>query len=184
MAGNITAIDRRGPRIHGIRVRVIEQQRMVVRHVPNIAAKLQNLRDIALAVHDAARANRVADALVNAVFQGNVHIHLKRFQAAYSGEIQHVIRALKPFAPVSRRRDFRGLPVGANVAFRQLRNLVLIALIDVNETKFGLFQFRNAKNVSNEFSGKFDASRAENGNVNAHNVFLRRHAKTQFSSTI
>ena len=72
--GRHFAIDVRRPRIHGVWVGIIQKQRVGLRDVADVFAKIENLRNIALAVHNPARANRIANALINPVFQRNIHI--------------------------------------------------------------------------------------------------------------
>jgi hypothetical protein len=59
------AVDVGGPGEHGHRVGVVEQDRAGRGDLADVLAELEDRRDAALAVHHAARAQRVADALVD-----------------------------------------------------------------------------------------------------------------------
>ena len=55
------------PSIHRHRIRIIQEERAGLGHIADIAANVQQRRDRPLTVHDAARADRIADALIHAV---------------------------------------------------------------------------------------------------------------------
>ncbi len=56
--------------------------------------------DIALGVHDAAGAKRIAYALVHAVFERYFDVHLERVEHAYAHAVDDVVRARERLAPV------------------------------------------------------------------------------------
>ena len=56
-----------GPGIHGHRVAVVQEERIRAGQLADVAADVQQRGNGALAVHDAAGAERVADALIDAV---------------------------------------------------------------------------------------------------------------------
>jgi hypothetical protein len=56
-----------GPRVHGVRVRVVQEQGVGPGDRANVPAEVEYARDIALSVHDAAGAEGVSDALVHAI---------------------------------------------------------------------------------------------------------------------
>ena len=76
---------------------------------------------VALGVHDAARAERVADALVHAVLQRDVDVGLERFQPALADHADDVVGVGDGAAPVGRRLDVRRQAVGLDVAPAKLR---------------------------------------------------------------
>ena len=65
---DLAVFDRR-PGVHRHRVGVVQELRARLGHLADILAEVEDDRDVALAVEDAAGADRIADALVDAIFQ-------------------------------------------------------------------------------------------------------------------
>ena len=64
----------RRPGVHRHRVGVVEEQRAGCGDLADVLAEVEDDRDVALAIQDAAGADRVADALVDAVFQRDADV--------------------------------------------------------------------------------------------------------------
>ena len=94
------------PRQHRHRVGVVEEQRARLGDFPNILAEVQQRRDAALRVHDAARADGIAHALVDAVLERNVDVGLKAFQPALPDHADHIIAVGNSGAAVGRGTGF------------------------------------------------------------------------------
>ena len=84
--GSHAAVLVAGPRVHRHWIGVVQQQRLRLRHFFDVFAEVQHRRNAALGIQQAARAERVPDALVHAVLQRNVNIGLKRFQTALTND--------------------------------------------------------------------------------------------------
>ena len=80
------------PAQHRHRIRVVQHPRVrTMRH--DVAADLQQLRQGAQATHDAARRQRIADRLIDAVTLRNVDLALDRFITADEHADDHVVGA-------------------------------------------------------------------------------------------
>ena len=66
-----------GPGVHRHRVGVVEEQRAGLGDLADVLAEIEDHRDVALAVEDAAGADRVAHALVDAVLERDVDVVAK-----------------------------------------------------------------------------------------------------------
>ncbi len=80
-----------GPGIHRHRVGVVQEQRAGFGHLADILAEVEQFGDGPRGIHDAARAEGIAHALVDAVFQGDIDIMLEGFQPALANGADDVI---------------------------------------------------------------------------------------------
>ena len=78
---DLAVVDRR-PGVHRHRVGVVQELRARLGDLADVVAEIEDDRDVALAVEDAAGADRVADALVDAIFQRDVDVVPISFEAA------------------------------------------------------------------------------------------------------
>ncbi len=72
------AVFERGPGVHRHGVGVVEEQRARLGDFADVLAEVEDDRNVALAVEDAAGADGIADALVDAVLQRNVDVGRRR----------------------------------------------------------------------------------------------------------
>ena len=98
---DLAVLDRR-PGVHRHRVGVVQEFRAWLGDFADILAEVEDDRDVALAVENAAGADRIADALVDAVFQRDADIVGIGFQAADAHAADDVARALDRLAAVGR----------------------------------------------------------------------------------
>src|SRR5690606_24681191 len=68
------AIEIGRPGIHRHGIGIVEEQCTGLGDLPDVLAEIEDDRDVALAIEDAAGADRVADALVDTVFERNVDV--------------------------------------------------------------------------------------------------------------
>jgi hypothetical protein len=113
----------RGPGHHGHGVGVVEQQRALLGHLPDVAAEVEHGGDAALAVEDAARADRVAHALVHAVLERNADVVGESLQAPDAHHVHDVARARESLAAVRRGGDEFLLTATAQSLWRLARSL-------------------------------------------------------------
>ena len=74
-----------GPGVHRHRVGVVEEERARFGDLADVLAEVEQRGDGALGVHDAAGAERVADALVDAVLERDVDVESGRLPARPGG---------------------------------------------------------------------------------------------------
>src|ERR1051325_4665691 len=82
------------PSVHGIGVCIIQEENPGLRDLAQIFAEIQYGGNVALAIHNSARAECVAHALIHAILQWNLNIRLHGSQASDADPGDHVIRAL------------------------------------------------------------------------------------------
>ena len=88
-------VDRR-PGVHRHRVGVVEQPRIRLSATSRMSRQKSSIDGIdALAVQDAAGADRVADALVDAVVQRDANVVCERFEPADAHAIDDIVRAFQ-----------------------------------------------------------------------------------------
>ena len=101
---HLAVFDRR-PGVDRHRVGVVEKQRVALGHFVDVAAEVEDDGNVALAVENAAGADRVADALVDAVFERDADIVGIGFEPADAHAAHDVAGALDGPAPVGRGGD-------------------------------------------------------------------------------
>ena len=141
-----------GPGVHRVGVGVVQEEDVGLGHLADILAEGQDLGDVALAIHDAARAQRIAHALVHAVLQRDVDVELEGFQPADAGRVDHVVRALDRGAAVQGRHEPGRQVVGLDVALHQAGHQVQVLLVDVHQRQLGAGQLRDRQQVLEQLS--------------------------------
>ena len=92
------------PATHRHRVGVIKKNRVGAKLL-HVARDFQQRRDVAQRAEDAARSQRVADALIHAIFQWDFVILPELFHATRLDHHDDVIRILQRLAPIRGGRD-------------------------------------------------------------------------------
>ena len=130
---DLAVVDRR-PGVHRHRVGVVQEARAGLGDLADVAAEIENDRDVALAVENAAGADRVADALVDAVFQRDLDVVPVGFEAADARAVDDVARAFERLPAVGRGGEPGRQPVGrdhpledAAVIIERLRSLMSVS---------------------------------------------------------
>ena len=100
---DLAVLDRR-PGVHRHRVGVVQELGAGLGDLADVPAEVEDDRDVALAVEDAAGADRVADALVDAVFQRDADVVGIGLEAADADAADDVARA---FERLARGRSWR-----------------------------------------------------------------------------
>ena len=137
-----------GPGIHRHRIGVVEEKRGGGGHLANILAEGQHLRDIALPVHDAAGAERIADALINPVFERDVDIEGEGVESADPRGVEHIVGPLQGAAPIGRDPEGGGQSIGLDIASGQLGDHIEVVLVDIVEGEFAVGQFGHRENIA------------------------------------
>ncbi len=110
----------------------------MVGDLADVAAEIQDLRNVALAIHNAPSAERVADALVDAVLKRYIHIEGKCIKAANARGVEDVVGSLQRASTLGAGAELGRQPVGGNVALGQLGDHFEVALVDVVKGKLAV----------------------------------------------
>ena len=137
-----------GPGVHRHRVGIVQQDRAGLRDFADVFTKIQQGGNGPLGIHQAACTQRVADALIYPVLQGNIDVGLERFQAALPDHAEHIIGISEGLAPAGRRFHRRRQPVGRDVAPAKLRHHIHVMFGNIMEGKFGVGQLRHRQNIA------------------------------------
>src|SRR5262249_21341639 len=119
-------------------------------------------------VHNAARADRVAHALVNAVLERNVNVGLKAFQSALSYHADDVVAVGDSGAAIGGGDDSGGQVIALDVALGELPDHIEVTRIDVGEGEGGLSELRNGQEVGHEPTRKADAPGSDHSDFERH----------------
>ena len=118
----------------------------------------------ALAIHDAACANGIAHALVNAIFEWNVDVGGIGFKPADAHAVHDVFGTIEGLAAVGGGGDFGGQIVGVDNALDDLPRHVEVLFADVGQGDFNIGKFRHFQNVADQFLGEADGACTDDGN--------------------
>ena len=153
----LAVFDRR-PGIDCHRVGVVEEQRVGLGHFIDVAAEVEDHRNVALAVENSAGADRVADALVDTVFERDADVVGVGFQTANADATHDVTSALDRPAPVGRGRDPRRQAARRHRATKQFGDIGQARLVDIGEGDLNIAQFGHRHDVGEEPAGEADAT--------------------------
>ena len=154
-----------GPRVHRHRIGVVQHLGAGFADLANVPAEIEERRDRALTVHDAASADRVPDTLVDAVFERNLDVRRERLEPADADAVDDVARAFESLATINRGGDPRRQFVHLNDPVDDLAHHVEIVLVDVGERDLDILQFRHAQDVHAELLSEADAAGADDRNL-------------------
>ena len=153
----------RRPGIHRHRVGVVQEAGAAFGDLADIAAEVEDHRDVALAVEDAAGADRVADALVDAVFERDLDVVPVGLQPADPRAVDDVAGAIQRRAAVGGGGNPGRQAAGFDHPLEDLADHRQVVLADVGQRELNVTEFRDAENVSDEFPGEAEAARANDG---------------------
>ena len=142
------------PGHHGVGVGVVEHHAAGRGHLAYVAAEVLKRRYVALRVHYAARAERVAHALVHAVPERYLYVLGKALQHAYAHAVDHVLGAAEGLAPVERGLYLYVQAVGLYVALAQLVHHVQVVRIDIGKRNLYVAQLGHGKYVREQLARK------------------------------
>ena len=117
---------------------------------------------------DAAWAERIADALINAVFQGDVIVDAKRVMPADLDHDDDKVGVLNGLSAVGRGGDFRGKLIVPNHPPDKRLHPMKLGFGRAHQGKFTVRQCWGGKDVVNQRLAKDDASSADHGNFSRH----------------
>ena len=160
----------RGPGHHRHRVGVVEEQRVGLGDLADVVAEVEHRRDAALAVHDAAGADGVADALVDAVLQRDADVVGEGLEAADADAVHHVAGAGQRLAAVGGGGDLRRQAVHLDDAADDLGDHVEVVGVDVGQRDLDAGEFRHLEDVGDELLGEADAAGADDGDLERGHV--------------
>jgi hypothetical protein len=163
---DLAVFDRR-PGVHRHRVGIVEELGAGLSHLADVLAEIQDHRNVALAVEDAAGADRVADALVDAVLQWNANIVGIGLEAADAHAADDVARTFQRLAAVGRRRHPRGQFVRLDDPVEDRLDHGEVVLAQIRQRELDVPELRHGKNVGEELLGEADAAGADDGDLEA-----------------
>ena len=152
--GTNTAVLNRCPCQHTHRVGVVQQQRVWLCNITDIATNVQNCWNSALAIHDSAGAEGITYALVDSIFEGNIDVGCKGIEATLTDGAYDVIRIQKGFAAVCCCGNGCGESICLDIALNQLMDHGKVVLIDVHQGEVRASQLRNGQNIGYQTAGK------------------------------
>ncbi|MCY1299151.1 hypothetical protein D9M70_486680 [compost metagenome] len=161
---DLAIFDRR-PGVHRHRVGIVQELRTRFCDRADILAEIENDGNVALAVEDAAGADRIADALVDAIFQRNADVIGIGFQTADANAADDVARTFQRLQPIGRRRHLRRQAVDLDDSVEDRLDHLQIAGTEVGQRHFDITQFRHGENVGKELLGEADAAGADDGDL-------------------
>ena len=100
-----------GPRSHGVWIGIIEHDGAGGSYFPDVFAEVQHGGNDTLSIHDSADAERVADTLVNTVFQRYLNISFKPFQSTNADTVNDISGILKGLSAVQGRLNLCCNPI-------------------------------------------------------------------------
>ena len=136
------------PGIHRHRVGVVQEKRPLPRYLADVPAEIEDGRDVALPVHDPARAEGVPHALVHAILQRDVDVLCKRFEPPDARAVHHVVRPRERPATVTRRDDLGWKMVISKILLADPRDHLEVPRVDVGECELRIPKLRNNKDVA------------------------------------
>ena len=119
-------------------------------------------------VHDAAGADGVADALVDAVLERDVDVGLEGLQTALADHADDVVAVGDGAAAVEGGFDAGRQLVGVDVALAELGDHVEVAAGDVGEGEDGVLQLGDGEKVAHQAAGEADGTGSDHGDFNGH----------------
>ena len=158
-----------GPGEHGVRVAVAEHHAAGGAHFADVAADAEDVGDAALPVHDPARAEGVAHALVHAVLERDVDVGLEGLQPAHAGHVDDVLGAGDGFPLVEGLAQLH--PVQScrrDVAPDELVHHVHVAFADVHVGDLEVGEGRHSEQIGGELAGETDAAGSDEGDLERH----------------
>jgi len=99
----------------------------------NILAEIEQSGNGALGIHEAARAEGVADALIDAILKRNIDVELKRGQTALADGADDVIGPLQSPRALGGGLDGGGQAVVGDIAMAELCDHVEIGLREIGK---------------------------------------------------
>ena len=160
-----------GPGVHRHGVRVIDKQRPRLGHFADILAKIEQCGDGALCVHDAARADGIAHALVHAILQGDIYVELEGLQPTLTDHRDHVVAAIHCRSPVERGSELRARIDRGDITLAQLCHHIQVALGNIRKSKFGVRELGYSQNIAHQPPRESNRPSANHGYFYRH-IFL------------
>ena len=133
----------------------------------DVLAEIEDDRNVALAVEDAAGADRIPHALIDAIFQRNADVVGIGLEAADAHAADDVAGALDRLAAVGRGSHLRRKLVRIDDLQQDRLDHLEVVLADVGQRDLDVAQFRHAQNIGEQLLGETDTARADDGDLEA-----------------
>ena len=152
------------PGIHRHGVGIVEEQGARLSYFPDILAEIKDYRNVALAIEDAAGADRIAHALVDAIFERDGNIARKGLEPAHPHTAHDVARPGDGRAPVGCRSDPGRQLVDRHNGLDDLPDHVQVIGVDIGQRKLAADEFGHLEQVGNQGLGEADGAGPDDGN--------------------
>lgn len=139
------------PGIHGHGVGIVQEFCAGCRDFANILAEIQNDRNVALAIKNAAGADRIAHTLVDTVFQRNANVVGIGFEPTDPHAGDDVFRALQRPTAVRMRGHLYRKTIGLNHLVEDRPDHIQIVLADIRQRDFDVAKLRHAQEIGEQF---------------------------------
>ena len=156
------------PGDHRVGVGVVEHHAAGRGDLAYVAAEAFQRCDVALAVHDAAGAQRVADALVDAILERYLDVLLERLEHAYAHAVDDVVGALERLTAIERGVDLDVKAVGVDVALAQLIDHVQIVRVYVGKGHLDVVELGHGQYVREQLAREPYRTRADECDLYRH----------------
>ncbi len=169
------AVVDRSPGVHRHGIGVVEEGGAALRHLGDVSAEVEDHRYVALTVENAAGADRISDALIDAVSQRDADVVRVGLQSADADAADRISRAFQGFATISCRRDPRRQPVRLDHAVEQALDHRQVSLADVGQRELHVLELADRDDVADQLRGEPDASGADHADLESAHPVSPRH---------
>ncbi len=164
---DLAIFDRR-PGVHRHWVGVVQEFHVRGTYFADILAEVEDHRDVALTIKNAASTDGVAHALVDPVFQRNGDVVSIGLQTTHANATDDISSPLECPPSVSRCRDFGRQIIGLNDRLEDLADHAEIVLAEIRQSDFDIAKLRHTQNVGKQLFGEADASCTDDSDFETH----------------
>ncbi len=158
---DLSVVDGR-PGVHRHRVGVVQEPDSGLADLADVLAEIEHDGNRPLPIEHAPGADRVADALVDAVLERNANVVCEGRKSSDPCAVDDVAGALERSPSIGRRLDQRRQMVRLDDRFQDLPDHAEVAFVDVGERDIDRLQLGNAEHVRDQLAGEPDAAGADN----------------------
>ncbi len=143
---------------HAHRVRVLEQNRLRLRHLIDVPRHIDQDGDRPQAPRDPAGAERVANALIDPVLERDLVIHLEGVHTAHLDQADDIVRVLDRLSAIEGGPDLRPEPILLHHALRERLHTTELRLGSTHQRVLRVLQRGRRQHVVQQRLGEDDAA--------------------------